>query len=835
MVFTCIGAILNRLANMKTFDCMKRLIACVLSFLFLIATDTYAQTNNGIISGSVTDGNNKPLEGATITLLKQNDSSIVKFAVASKTGKFELEKLADQSYIISVSSAGHETYSSGVLSINASQRKIALEPIRLQQASASLGAVTVVAKKPMVEFKADRTLVNVDASVTNVGATALEVLEKSPGVSVDRDGNISLKGKQGVLVMIDGKPSYLSPADLANMLGAMSANQLEQIEIMTNPPAKYDASGNSGVINIKTKKNKQKGFNGNIALNYGQGVYWKTNNSTNLNYRNKKFNVFFNYSNNIYRGFGDLHIKRTYLAPDEKTVIALFDQPSRMMHKGSHHSLKLGMDYSLSKKTTIGIVTSGFISPRNFDAISTGYLKNASEETDSIAHTISNTSSEWKNGTVNLNLRHQFDSSKELTVDFDYAGYKSASEQLFDNNILYPDHTIISADQLKGDLPSDIQIYSGKADYSQTFKKELKLEAGWKSSLVKTDNTADYSFKTTGAWQPDYEKTNRFLYEENINAAYANLNMPVKKWTFQAGLRYENTSYKGHQLGNAQKADSAFSKTYHSLFPTAYISFNADSNHTFRLNAGRRIDRPAYQQLNPFLFFINKFTYHAGNPFLAPQYTFNTEFSHTYKGILTTTLSYSKTKASFNQVFRTEGEVTILTDGNVGTVENYGIGMNAQLNPGKWWSASLNANVNYRVVDGFVNGASLNTEAANAQFNVNNQFKFNKGWSAELSGWYNTKDVDGQFAIDPFGQVSAGVSKQILDGKATIKLNVRDIFYTQVIDGRITYQNVREHFVQSRDSRVVNLGFTWRFGKAFKETKRDRGGASEEQNRVRAG
>ena len=813
---------------------MKRILFSLL--LLLSGLAGFSQQGKLKINGIVLETGSKPVEGATVTLMRKVDSSVVKISVSDKDGRFELDNLTATTYFVQVTAVGLETYSSTGIELSAQKPAVILPDIRLAVQTASMGAVTVVAKRPLIEMRADRTLVNVEAAVTNVGATALEVLEKSPGVSVDRDGNVSLKGRAGVLILVDGKQTYLSGNDLASMLKSMAASELDQIEIMTNPPAKYDAAGNSGVINIKTKKNKQKGFNGNLSLSYVQGFYWKTNNSINLNYRNSKFNVFMNYSMNANKGFSELHILRTYYAPDNKTVTSLFEQPTYMNNHGRNNSLKAGIDYYLTKKTTVGIVTSGFINNGEFSANSTGYLQDNTGNTDSVANTLSTTRDQWKNGSVNLNMRHEFSSNNEITADIDYIKYKSENNQLFINHIFYPDGSTVSRDQLSGFLPSDIQILSAKTDYTKTLKKGLKLEAGLKSSFVKTDNEAEYRILNGGSWEVDYSKTNHFKYEENINAAYVNANKQVKKFTFQAGLRFENTNYKGNQLGNPQRADSAFDRNYNSLFPTAFVSYALDSNNTFTLNTGRRIDRPAYQQLNPFLFFINKFTYVVGNPFLQPQYTTNFELSHSYKGKLNTGLSYSKTTGYFSQIFKPEGEITVLSQGNVGQQENFGISIGTQVNPVKWWSLSVNANINYKKVDGFAFNNPVKTEAANGQLNINNQFNFDKGWAAELSGFYNTKDVDGQFTIQPFGQIAAGVSKQVLKQKGTLKLSARDIFRTLVIDGQIKYGNVIEHFVQSRDSRVVNVAFTYRFGKQFKDNRqRKTGGASEETNRVGAG
>jgi hypothetical protein len=638
------------------------------------------------------------------------------------------------------------------------------------------------------------------------------------------------------MIMIDGKPTYLSGTQLATLLGSMNANQLDQIEIMTNPPAKYDAAGNSGIINIKTKKNKQKGWNGSLNLGFGQGSYWKVNNSLNLNYRNEKINAFVNYSQNSNENYTDLHIVRTYLDESTKQPFAYFDQPTWLKRKFDNNTLKVGLDYSPAKTTTIGIVGTGFISRPQFYGNSTGYLQNASHQTDSSVTTISDTRMKWTNGSLNLNLRQQFSTKSELTADLDYVHYTMANNQNFQNSAFDGDGNQQYARSLKGNLPAAINIYSAKADYSYTASGGWKLETGWKSSFVKTDNTADYFLQENGSWVPDYLKTNHFLYSENIHAAYANASKTIGKWSLQGGLRFEQTHYDGRQLGNPEKQDSAFSKNYGSLFPTAYLTYNADSNHVFTLNAGRRIDRPAYQNLNPFIFYINEYTYEEGNPYLKPQFTYSVELAHTYKGWLTTSLNYSNTRQYFAQVFRTEGKVTILNQGNLARSRSVTLSVNAQLNPFTWWSANISASVLQQKVMGVGSNSDFNSDAFSGQANINNQFKLNKGWSAELSGFYNTKNIEGQFTIAPFGQVSAGIARQVLKGKGSLKLNVRDIFFTQVIKGDIRYGNVREHFVQMHDSRVVNLAFTWRFGKQFKDnSRRNSGGSTEEQRRVGAG
>jgi iron complex outermembrane receptor protein len=816
---------------------MRKVFILLSVFLIGLSFISYAQTKTARISGTVIDGNAKTIESSTITLLYSKDSSVVKMSFADKNGHFEFENIPEGKYLVSVSAVGHQKGYSEIFEITPAKNSLELKTIELVQQSKNLSEVTVVSRKPLIEQKIDRTIVNVDAAVSNVGATALEVLEKSPGITVDKDGNISLKGKQGVQIYIDGRPSYLSGQDLVNLLKNMSASQLDQIEIMTNPPAKYDAAGNSGIINIKTKKNKQVGFNGNATAGYSQGKYWRTNESLNMNYRNGKLNTFMNYGFNKNYGFQELTIHRTFLHPD-KTIDALFDQVAFMPRHNTSNNLKLGLDYFADKKTTLGFVASGFINPETQLNYNTSYLKNSSNEVDSIVNSTGNTKDKWKNGSLNLNFRHEFDSTgRELTADLDYSKYLSTNKQLFTNASFNPNGTKRGQTDLLGDLPVNINIYSAKMDYTHPLKKNAKLEAGVKTSYVNTDNEANYYNLIGTEWETDYLKTNRFQYKENINAAYINLSKQYKKLGIQAGVRFENTNYKGHQLGNTQKPDSAFNNNYNSLFPSVFLSYSVNEKNQFGFNIGRRIDRPAYQDLNPFLFFLDNYTYESGNPFLKPQYSTNIELSHTYKGFLNTTLNYSRTKDFFTETFEQLDHATVVRNGNIGVRQNAGISISAQIQPKKWWSASLYGNYNYNSFKGELYGELIHVKASNVLFNVNNEFKFSKGWGAELSGFYRTKGIEGQIAINPLGQMSGGISKQVMKGKGSVRFNVRDIFYTNTVKGSINFQSTQATFENKRDSRVAGISFTYRFGKPIKgpQNNRKKGGADDEQNRVKVG
>jgi len=793
------------------------------------------------ISGTVGDVNGQPLEAATVLLLRAKDSSKLKATATDKTGHYHFDHVAAGKYLVAATSVGFELLYSGAFELGATGG-YTLPAMTLNAAATSLQSFAVVGKKPFIETRADKTIVNVDASPSNAGATAMDVLEKSPGVTLDKDDNVSLKGKQGVTIMIDGKPTYLQASQLASYLRSLPASAIDQIELMTNPSAKYDAAGNSGIINIKTKKNKLKGFNGNVNLTYNQGVYPKPSGSLNLNYRDGKFNFFLNTGYSHWEGFQTLNIGRKYLDNDGKTINSIFSQHTDMRFTNPEANLKFGMDYFMTPKTTIGFVVSGFQNTETNRSQSNIQLLAPDYALDSVVKSPNTNKTTWKNGSVNLNFRHSYDSAgRELSADLDYVRYSSMSDQYFDNLTYAPDMNLLNESILTGHLPSSINIYTLKTDYTRPLKKGYKLETGVKLSYVNTDNTADYYDLVNKETIVDTSKTNHFLYRENVNAAYATMSKQYKKLTAQIGLRLENTNYSGHQLGNGISVinrDSTFSRSYVNLFPTAYFTYDLNDKNQLTLNYGRRIDRPAYQDLNPFLFFLDQYTYQAGNPYLQPQYTQNVELSHTYRHFLTTTLNYSYTKNFFSETFEQSGQATIVRNGNIGSRQNAGISVSAQIPVAKWWTAILYSDVNYNKFSGMLYGEAVNVDATTLLLNMNNQFTLPRGWSGELSGFYRTKGVEGQVIIDPLGQASAAISKKILNNKASIKAAIRDIFYTNAPHGYINFQQTEATFSNRRDSRVVALTFTWNFGKPLKGmsgSNSHRNGAGEEQNRVHSG
>jgi len=812
-----------------------------LLFTTLIAISTsslcLAQTP-GTVTGSIKDGGNQEIiDAASISLLKSNDSSLIKLAVTDKEGRFVFENVKPGSYLVSASSIGHSKVYSQPFAISEANNIATVGVLQLVPKNENLKEVIVNTKKQFIERKADRVIVNVDASISNAGSSALDVLEKSPGVTIDKDGNISLKGKQGVKIFIDGKPSYLSGPDLANFLKSLSSNQLELLEIMTNPPAKYDAAGNAGVINIKTKKIKMMGLNGSFNTSVTQGKYTRTNEGLNFNYRNKNINLFGNYSYNNNKRHSEVSILRKFRDKNSKQLLSVFDQSSTMTDHNYSHDAKIGMDITLSKKTTVGAVVTGFINGSTFNSTGLTLLKNSAGITDSSTAAITDMSNKWKNFSSNVNLRHVFDTTgRELAFDADYMRYSQGNDQLLDNQYFDANNNpAAQGDSLISKVPSSINIYSFKADYSQNLKGNAKFEAGVKASFVKTDNDAKYFIQKNGNSVYDNNRSNHFIYEEEIKAAYVNVSKQFgKKWNTQFGLRLENTLSKGNQVTTSQK----FKRDYTQLFPTTYVSFDANDKNNFSVNYGRRIERPDYADLNPFFFFLDKYTYQAGNINLKPQFSHNIELSHTYKGNFTTTLNYTKATDLMNDVLdqNEEKNETFITKSNIASQEQFGITVTAMVPVAKWMKVNVYTNLSNNRFKGFINNANVDMQSNLFSTNLSVQMSLGKGWNADVNGFYRSKGLDGVLVIGGLGNVNGGISKSILKNKGTIKSGFRDLFLTQRFNGTAEYSYIDTRFHQIRDSRQASLSFNWRFGNGKPAApKRKIGGAAEEQGRVKAG
>jgi outer membrane receptor protein involved in Fe transport len=826
---------------------MKKPLLPLLMMLTFLSANVFAQNKIGRITGTVVDDKQKVIDGATVSLNRSKDGGLVKVGVTDKKGIYEFEKIPEGTYIVSVTVTGFQKKITDSFSISTDKSTVALNTLTLLPVAKSLSEVTVMAKRPLIENKIDRTVVNVEAAPSNAGASALEVLEKSPGITVDNDGNISLKGKQGVIVMMDGKPTYLSATDLAAVLRNLPATALDQIEIMTNPPAKYDASGNSGIINIKTKKGRTEGFNGSITTGATMSFYERDNslltparssNSMNLNYRKGKLNLFGNLNYNYNENRSDLDLTRK-LYDQAGNINVTSNQESEFNGRNNNYTLKLGFDFYQTKKTVWGVVFNGFKFFGRPQSTGSQVFTKSDGTIESSLQSYGKTSLDFSNYSTNVNFKHTFDSSgREVTVDLDYIGYSNLNNTLLITESFDEPNRIKSGHfELKGHIPGTIDIYSIKSDYTQTIKKNMRFDAGFKLSYVENNNEVEYERKSGNGWVKD-DRSNHFIYEENINAAYVSINKKWKKFSAQTGLRMENTISKGRQITN----DSSFTRNYTGLFPTAYVNYEVNKNHILTLSYGRRINRPNYQDLNPFIWFLDSLTYRQGNPYLLPQYSNNFEIRHSYKNGFTTVINYTLTTDALSQVFIQPDlakRVTFLKPDNVAEQKNIGLAITAPAKFTKWWSSNIFFNLfNNHFTGIHYNPIKQQNDQIDVQYtsfliNVTNNFTFKKGWSAELSGFYRGKGVDGLSISDPMYFMSIGGQKTILKGKGTLRMNFRDPFHWQKFGGTTRYSNIDVQVANRWNNRSLSVSLSYRFGKTtVAQARRRSSGTNEEENRA---
>lgn len=802
---------------------MSKVLSLFATF-FLMTAAAMAQN----VSGIVKDVDGKAVANATVSLLNAKDTAVIKLGVTDKDGNYKFTTISKGTYMVSASFVGYAAKYSPAFDVNGD---VNVPAFALEKAAAELKGVTVVAKKPMIEVKADKTILNVENSINAVGNDALELLRKSPGVVVDKDDNISLSGKNGVQVYIDGKPSPLSGTDLSNYLKSMQSSQIESIELITNPSAKYEAAGNAGIINIKLKKNKAYGTNGSVNAGYNIGTYPKYNAGISLNNRNKRLNLFGNYNYNKSRNESFMGLYRVQLD-------TLFDQHATMTFRNNSHNFKAGADYYINSKNTIGVMASGNLTDFTLGNDSrTDISYQPTKLADRLLLANNKTISSRDNVNFNANYRRADTSGHELNVDADYSLYRLKSDQ-YQPNYTYDatGQTLLQREVYNMLAPTNIDIYSAKADYEQNFKKG-RLGIGGKTSYVKSDNNFDRYI--VGETDKTKDRSNNFLYKENINALYVNYNRQFKGFMIQAGVRMENTNIKGASKGVSLvdgenvTFDSTFNRNYTNFFPSAAFTLNKNPMNQWSFSYSRRIDRPAYQDLNPFEFRLDKYTFQQGNTQLRPQYTNSFSVTNTFKYKLNTTLSYSHVNDVFSQIVDTAGlSAAFITKKNLATqdIVSLNISMPFQY---KFYSVFANVNTYYsKYKADFGEGRAVNLDVFATNVYMQNTFKVAKKTTLELSGFYTSPSIwQGTFKSKSMGGVDLGVQQTVLKGKGNLKATVTDVFHTMQWGGTSDFGGQYLKTTGGWESRQFRLNFTYRFGSTQIKAARQRKNATEDENK----
>ena len=803
---------------------MKKSI--IFSLLCVLSQQLMAQK----ISGIVKDDTGKPVGGATVFLLEAKDSSTIKFAATKADGQYLFAGIAAGTFLVKTTHVGFKNKFSAP--VNMAGADVTVAELLIAKNSADLSAVVVTSKKPMVEIKADKTILNVEGTINAVGSDVLELLRKSPGVMVDKDDNLSLSGKNGVKVYIDGKPSPLGGTDLADFLKSLQSSNVEAIEIITNPSAKYDAAGNAGIINIRLKKNKSFGTNGSVNAGWGMGNYPKYNAGISLNNRNKKTNLYGSYNLNDNKGLNRMQFFRS-------VADTIFEQKNRMINKGTNHSYKAGIDYNIDKKNTIGFNVSGNINEgaTNSNSITPIYYEPSKAKVKTL---VANNSSKSNRDNTNLNGNYRFadTSGRELNLDADFARYNINSNQVQPNIYFDAGGNQTSSVIYNMIAPTIINLYSLKADYEQNFKKG-KLGIGGKVSFVNTDNDFQRYNVFTNSKMLDTLRSNRFQYDENVNALYLNYNRPFKGWMLQAGVRAEQADINGHSSGYKMQSnnyvayDSTFKRNYVDFFPSVAITFNKNPKSQLGLSYSRRIDRPAYQDLNPFEFKLDEYSFMKGNTNLRPQYSNSFGITHSYKYKLNSKINYTHVTDIFAQLTDTiELVKSFMSKQNLATQDIVSLNISYPF-AYKKFSSFINFNSSYSAYKAnFGQGRKVDASVFNYNLFMQNSLKFAKTWTAELSGWYSSPSIwQGTFESKAMGGLDMGLQKQVLKNKGTIKASMSDVLGTMRWKGSSNFAGQYVLASGRWESRVFKLNFSYRFGSSQVNAARQRKNALEEENK----
>lgn len=793
----------------------------------------YAQTTS-FVRGNIYIQNNMVADAATAILLNQADSSIVMSASVDGKGAFEFQDVRPGNYLVLAYRLGYiKTYTT-VYKVIAGQ-SVTIQPIYLQPVSTELKEVAIVAKKPFVEVRPGKTIINPAASITADGKNLLEILAQSPGVKVSNSDNVSISGRQNALVLIDGKTTNLTGADLAALLRSTQAGNVERIELITGGSAKYDAAA-GGVINIVLKKGKNIGTNGTLNLTAGYGKYYKGVAGFTLNSRSKAVNFFASYNANLnktYRGFfSDRKI-------NSGGVLSNYYLDYYGQQKTISHNYRVGADFSLSANHSLGVQVYGFVTANDFTKNNSLKISNQGH-LDSVIQVASSVERDLHNINYNINYTGKLDKAgRTLSASVTYLPYTRRSNEYITNRFFDAAGSMYRAvNQLQNLSPSHRNNITGMLDYSNPLGKAAKLEAGVKFSHTKSDNNLVFGPLVNGVYTVDPIFSNNFVYNEDVQAGYLNYTAAFGKVDMAAGLRGEYTHSEGISFGVASATGMLNRVNYFKLFPNLLLHYAKDDKHEYSLTFARGITRPDYESLNPFLYYVDPYDFQSGNPYLQPEYTNTITLTYIYNQSISVGVYAGKTTGA-NFSFFTQNDATkvnLTTTRNLGDVKDIGVQVSVPYTFTKWWGGQLDVNAGYYHYTTYPENGGLDKGAADVIINTTQSFALTKSLAFELVGFYETANQYGIRRFRPNYYLNAGLSTPVFARRGKLSLNVADIFNTNRDRAYTLYQNIDLRIDGKPETRIARLSFTYRFGKTtVKAATKHNTGTEQEQDRMRKG
>lgn len=803
--------------------------------LFLVFTlfAAYAQNSTTIV-GRIIDENAAPIPYAQVSLHHAPDGRVAKIIVADSIGNFTFPNTSNGNYYVHIKNMTHQDLLTPHFRLSEHINKHDLGKIMLQQNNAYLDEVVIHKRKQFIEQHQDKTVFNIENSALADGNSGLELLTKIPGISLDDKGSFSLKGKSGASIMINGKLTYLSADQLANLLRSTSSTDITKIEVMTNPNAKQDAAGTSGIINIVLKKGLKQGWNGTVSGNLGAGRGLHLGGSLDLNYRTDKVNIFGNY-NQYFQNLEYYNSLTRYFYKDSREEPETFaQQENKIQPKLRSNNFRVGMDFYLTSKQTLGfLVNGGFGKYPKYEPTTNHFRNYTTKDLIWSASTITEGKERWEDMLYNINYNWKFnENGHELKVDVDFIDHYSKMDQTLTTQYSNENQNNIRPLSSRiGDIPSDSKVYVAKIDYTLPFSENFKLETGWKASHIRTENDLRYDTLQNENYVPDQSTSNHFIYKETIQAGYVNISKTWNKFSTQVGLRAEHTSTDGNQI----TLNEQFSKDYLKFFPSAFLSYSINNNHKLQLSYSYRVERPSFWSLNPFRVYTDPFSYSEGNSKLDPAYEHAYEANYTLANKYIFTLNYADRSNVVNEIIGldpTNDQITYERPENIGSFKNYGISFMAPTQFFNWWTATHFVNYYRNEYEIPQEDALIKRSGNTLSLNTQNNFKLPKNWSIEIGGNYNSGLTIGLTDIKSYGVVYSGIQKSILNKKATIKLVVNDIFHTNNRRYETISNAVRLIGRSNPDSRTAILSFNYRFGGSENATKKRSTGSEDIKNRL---
>jgi hypothetical protein len=793
----------------------------ILSFIASIGS-VVAQQSSSSISGRVLDSKALPLPFTNVALYTATDSSLVIVGLTDEEGRFILPRLETGSYWMKISFVGYQSYLSDIFEL-APDRELIWNEITLEEDSEKLDEVVVQGEIPILEIKQDRIIFNVAQTMYSIGISALELFRKTPNVIIDNAGNIRMMGRNGAMVALNGKILPLTGTDLTAYLQTLQSDQIESLELITEPGAQFDAVGTSGVINIVMKKNSELGSNGSFSTGYSIGNKSRYNTSLSGNYRNNVLNVFGTYSFNRYQN----PYNEDFLTQQSGFIIDLKADGDLSLIR---HSFQTGLDFNLSPKSVIGFLANGSFVDGSLE-IADRATFGTSSGVEGLLRAESNNFVTRTDLSFNFNYRFQNEKGTSFNVDADYAYFdntlnNSQPNQIFDA----AGSTLLLENLYFTNSPTVIDIKSAKADTEIALGRG-SLGMGMKFTAIQSDNKFEFFRDEQGILIPDGERSNDFSYDEKVTAAYATYKIDWdEKFNLITGLRAEYTDTKGILQSQQSLENPLFERNYLNFFPSLSFSYLPNENHNWSFSANRRINRPNYKSLNPFQVLLNEFYFEQGNPFLLPEYATNLTIDHTYKSIVTSSLTFNQIKNLFGDLYLPlENNITIGTEVNLDKQSQLTLNVSAPIFLSDWWEM-YGSFTGFYVKNKFDTlNTNFDAKIASMSLSIQNTFSLPKDWSIELSGFYDSPTLLGVYETGTIWTVDMGIQKTILKDKGSFTIGVSDIFRTNYLPQTINSSLITVNQIRIEDTRRFLVSFKYNFGNNKLKASRNRDNSLDEE------